>query len=191
MSWRWKSLLVYSIFSGLLLTSCERADLAMPERPGSAAPTVSRDGVPNRYIFVETTLLPGLPRTVELIGAAGGVVELLGHSLTVPPGAVAQPTLFSIAALPRGRIEVELLALSIDLFGRSHDVGSGGFHNGKTVRLTLSYARATNVSDPSRLVVLHVSDDGAVDPLPTVVDGDARTVTVELAHFSRYCMAID
>jgi len=188
---RWKSLVACSLLSGLLLTGCEPGNPRGAQTPTAPAPAPAADLSAGQYTLVESTLLSGLPRTSALIGSTGGVLSLLGHTLSVPSGAVAQPTLFTMTALPTGRIEVELLALRISLLGQSIDVGSGGFQDGKTVRLTLSYAAATNVTDPSRLVVLYVRDDGAVEELPTTVDTVARTASVELEHFSRYCMAMD
>jgi hypothetical protein len=188
---RWKSLLSYALLSGLLLTSCEPGSPGILESPTAPSAAPSADAAAAGYTFVSASPLSALTSTVSLIGASGGALSLLGHTITVPAGAVTQPTLFSIAALPSGRIEVELRALRISLFGQSLDVGSGGFHAGKTVRLTLSYAGATNVDDRSRLVVLYMRSDGGVEELPTTVNTAARTVTVELSHFSRYCMAMD
>jgi hypothetical protein len=108
----------------------------------------------------------------------------------VPAGAVSAPTLFSMVQLANGRIEVELLAVRVTLFGLI-DVGSGGFLNGETVGVTLSYDGATNVTDPSRLVVLRMLGGDVVEEIPTTVDAGTETVHVELEHFSRYCMAID
>ena len=88
-------------------------------------------------------------------------------------------------------IQVDLLAVRFDLFGDTIDVGAGGFLGGRTVQVKLSYAAATNVDDPDRLVVLYLRPDGAVEEVPTAVDEVAETVTVELEHFSRYAMAMD
>lgn len=191
MSRHWKSLLAPSLLSVLLLASCEPRDLTDPRVPTAALSAESAESSQDQYTFVTAEPLPSLQQTVRVIDEMGGMLELLGHVLTVPAGAVAEPTQFSMVALPDGRIEVELAALSVTGVGAPREVGADGFLNGKTVRLTLSYATATNVDDPSRLLVLYLMDGGAVEALPTSVDVGTKTVSVELEHFSRYCMAMD
>ena len=124
-----------------------------------------------------------------LLGSDGGILTLLGHILNVPAGAVSEPTIFSMTVIQNGYIEVELTAtpkslLSTLFFWRKveevqFDVPVG---------LSLSYARATNVTDPSRLKIMRVNPDGKHEILPSVVDTVNKTVTAELDHFSRYCM---
>ncbi|MBW3629047.1 MAG: hypothetical protein KY464_07085 [Gemmatimonadetes bacterium] len=188
---RLKSLLICSLFSGVLLTSCEPGSSGVTETPNGPDLAQTIGSPQDQYTWVEVSSIPGQPRTAQVIGVAGGALELSGHTLTVPAGAVSEPTLFSMIVLPNGRIEIELLATTVEPFGQSRDVGSGGFQNGNTVRLTLSYARATNVDDPSRLVLLYLRDDGGVEKIPTTLDQATQTITAELQHFSRYCMAMD
>lgn len=124
----------------------------------------------------------------RLIDATGGAIHLGGHKIEVPAGAVTGPTLFTVSILRSGFVEVDLSAVVTDLLGETVDVGGQGF-GGKTVALTLSYAAASNVGDPSKLLILRMLDDGSVEPLDVVVDEQGKTVTAQLDHFSRYCMA--
>jgi hypothetical protein len=124
----------------------------------------------------------------RLIDATGGAIHLGGHKIEVPAGAVTGPTLFTVSLLRSGFVEVDLSAVVTDLLGETVDVGSQGFGD-KTVALTLSYAAASNVGDPSNLLILRMLDDGSVEPLDVVVDEQGKTVTAQLDHFSRYCMA--
>lgn len=143
------------------------------------------------------TLLGWLIRIVEqtlalLIGSDGGVLSLLGHVLDVPAGAVSETTLFSMTVLQNGYVEVDLTATPRSLLYRLffwRRVEAVEFD--VPVELSLSYARATNVTDPSRLKIMRVNPDGRHEILPSTVDPVTKTVTAELDHFSRYCMVAD
>lgn len=143
----------------------------------------------NDYTLVEGQLPTDVPTlsVSRLVDASGGSLRLAGHALTVPAGAVEAPTVFVLEVLPTGRVEVELRALVSSPFG-TEDVGERGFD--RPVSLTLSYAWARGVEDPGDLQILHLRDDGIAEPLATRVDPVGRTVTADLEHFSRYCMAI-
>lgn len=143
------------------------------------------------------SLFGWIVRTVDatlalLIGSDGGLLSLLGHAISVPQGAVLEPTIFSMTVIQQGHVEVELTAtpkslLSKLFFWRS--VEEVQFQ--VPVDLTLSYARATNVTDPSRLKILRINPDGRHEVMPSTVDPVTKTVTAELDHFSRYCMVAD
>lgn len=141
-----------------------------------------------------SSLFGWLIKTVEatialLLGSDGGILTLLGHILNVPAGAVSEPTLFSMTVIQNGYVEVELTATPKSLLNSLffwRKVEEVQFN--KPVGLSLSYARATNVTDPSRLKIMRVNPDGRHEILPSVVDTVKKTVTAELDHFSRYCM---
>lgn len=135
-----------------------------------------------------------LIKTVEatiatLLDVTGGVLSLLGHALFVPEGAVTEPTIFSMTVIQNGYIEVDLTATPKSLLSRLFF-----WTKPKTVQfnvpveLSLSYARATNVTDPTRLKIMRLMPDGRHEILPSTVDLENQTVTAELDHFSRYCM---
>lgn len=159
-----------------------------PEQPEiDMAPLLGlRLGSFRDYRLIRQPIIDQLLRQIRLIGPEGGLIRLGGHLLEVPAGAVDRPALFSMLVLPTGYVEVELLALA-PLLSRVLDIGSDGFE--EPVSLTLSYARATNVRDPDDLFVLRLNPFGRHEPLPSRVDKRRRTVTAELEHFSRYCLA--
>lgn len=124
----------------------------------------------------------------KVIGLAGGTVQLFGHSIHVPVGAVSEPTIFTIRLVPNGYVEVDLTALGG--VGGLIDVGGAGF--ALPVKLTLTYSRATNVSNPAQLLILRKLGpgyDGAYEVLPSSVNTTTKTVEAELDHFSSYVMA--
>jgi hypothetical protein len=140
------------------------------------------------YVLIEERA-PNLLESLQIsrvIGILGGSLSLAGHTVTVPSGAVSLPTVFTLTLLPNGYIEVEVEALQTSLLGRLINVGEQGFR--KPVDLTLTYSRATNVTDPSRLKLMRVNPDGKHEILPSTVDFGRKTVTAKLDHFSRYCM---
>lgn len=173
----------------LLLTSCEPARVTAPRSAAPApAGAEARSSEAGSYTLVEGTLPLGVDlRVSEVIGLEGGTLRLAGHTLAVPAGAVSAPTLFSMAQLPGGLVEVEMLALRSTLAGTLLDVGEQGF--AVPVTLTLTYAWADDVPDPARLLIVWRKPDGTLEPLPSRVDPETRTVTAELEHFSRYCLA--
>jgi hypothetical protein len=130
---------------------------------------------------------PDQPRLVSSIfGILGGVLSLDGHGIAVPRGAVLRPTLFTMETVSGPVIDVDLNAFQSNLLNRV--LSRLGLFN-HPVRLDLSYAGATNVVDPSRLVIVRLHEDGTYEVLPTRVDLRRRTVSADLDHFSKYAMA--
>ncbi len=151
----------------------------------------NNDGQSGEYTLIKERprLIGGLLDflVVDLLGLDGGLLSVLGHSILVPPGAVDRPALFSIEVQRNGLVEVDLTATARDWRGRIIDIGEQGFD--EPVTLTLSYERATNVDDPDDLVILRRLPGGGFEELPTTVDRQNKTVSAQLDHFSRYCMA--
>lgn len=113
-----------------------------------------------------------------VIGPAGGRVAVRGHSLTVPPGAVARMVTFHITEHPGRYLKV--------------DVQPEGTSFADSATLTLSYARCGG--KPAGFGALSVAQ---VDPrtndvlqtFPSVTDTTARTVsTPALRHLSGYLL---
>jgi hypothetical protein len=178
----------------LLLLGCRQdaGEMAIPTGPAEAA-----FGSPTEYLPLADPLSAymlneGETRASGIIGEDGGTIELIGHRIHVPAGAVRGPTLFTITAVP-GRVEVELRATAEGVLGRVVNVGKRGF--AKPVPVTLSYARTAFTNNPpgvDHLAVLRVFSrfgDARYESLPSRVDEDARTVTAELEYFSRYTLA--
>lgn len=179
----------------LAVTACDPSDGGQPT-PTSPEPLLGSllgSDSEQKFTLLQDPLLPGITSALSesaLIGYGGGSLGLLGHTITVPKGAVTEPTLFTLTVLPTGYVEVDLRATVTSLLG-TIDVGSRGFK--KLVPVSLTYSRATNVSDPSKIKVLRIHsllgyDDYEV--LPTTVNYTAKTATAKLDHFSRYTLAI-
>lgn len=175
-----------------LLGGCEAAIEPAAETAQHVPSAPSLELIDGEYEPVEAAISEDAVdlEVSRLIDSDGGSLHLAGHSLQIPAGAVAQPTLFTMTVLTNGYVEVELRAIEADPFGEDFDVGESGFGD-KTVALTLSYAGAKNVDEPGSLVILRMPEDenGTAQPLDVVVDTERRTVTAQLDHFSKYCLA--
>lgn len=110
----------------------------------------------------------------------GGELTLLGHTLTIPAGAIDRPTMFVMSVLAGTEIQVELIAYDPDLY---EDVGGKGFN--VPVQLALSYAEA-EVDDPESLTIVYITPDGDKEVIESTVDTENQVVRAELSHFSRY-----
>ncbi|HYW06632.1 MAG TPA: hypothetical protein VE913_06740 [Longimicrobium sp.] len=172
----------------LALASCESTSVTTPE-VGAAVRATSANA---RQIAVRPfRILPADEATVTrsaVIGALGGTLYFGNHSISVPAGAVTQPTLFTGTQMGGGYIHVDLTARQQDARGQwTVDVGRRGFT--KPVSLWLSYANASAINDPSRLAVLYLADgtvDGTLTPVPTSTNRIGRWLNARLTHFSGY-----
>lgn len=167
----------------LLVAGCERSDL-----PGEAVvPQFAKSGpsslhkAPGRHAPAE------VPTAAAVIGPDGGSIELGGHRLTVPAGAVARPTRFSLQLLESGYVEVDLRASQRSKSGAEVSVGKQGFPT--PVILELSYQHVEGVDRPDALVVAWVKPDGSLQPLRSTHDASARSIRAPLDHFSRFVLA--
>lgn len=192
----WRRLTSFSLLALVLaLAGCDQAErgaLKVPTGPEPIIGGLLGGSSVEGYTLANDPLLPGLTtlKVSQLIGINGGQISLLGHTLIVPQGAVSKPTLFTLLVLPTGYVEVDLSATVTGLLGTLLDVGSKGFD--EPIPVTLSYARSTNVTDPEELVVLRVKGllgYSRFEVMPSVVDLQAKTVSVQLDHFSRYTLA--
>lgn len=189
----WKSLLLLPVLVGLAFAGCESASERSGQMPTEPQQLLGLLGAPQGYTPLKDPLLPGITKSLStgtLIGVDGGQVSLLGHTVVVPAGAVSTPTLFTITVLPTGYVEVDLSATISSALGTVLDVGGKGFL--KPVPVQLTYSRATNVGDPTRLRVLRINSlvgYGKFEVMKTEVDADSKTVSTSLDHFSRYIVA--
>lgn len=171
------------------LVSCERMDqMVSPDATPSAdllADQLSRPSYSFKVI-TESVIPPIDTKASALIGLNGGSVTLMGHTLVVPAGAVSVPTLFTMVALPTPEIDVDLSATVTGLLGGVVDVGIFGFK--KPVTLSLTYSRANNVANASKLFIGYFPGDGTIEPIKSSVDTSKKTVSAKLDHFSKYGM---
>jgi hypothetical protein len=191
---RWLTLLGAGVVavSAAAVSSCEQG--TTPGRDAPTAPSRLVSSTRELELIRERLELPDVLTLTHLIGAEGGTVRIAGHTLEVPRGAVASPTLFTLTVVASGHVEVEATALSSGLLGRIVNVGERGFQ--QPVKLHLTYARAINVpEDESRLTIVKKvgSYRNAANfiVIPSTVDAQRQLVTAELHGFSGYMMAAD
>jgi hypothetical protein len=183
---------VFALAAVLVVASCDRLpDDTVGPSGDTPVPAFYYSGpvyTANQITVIKETTTWGLPLSVQsLIGLLGGVLNLNGHSLLVPKGAVTVPTLFIMSTPNTSDVDVDLLALLPTLLGKLLNVGERGF--AKPVTVTLSYGRAYNVTNASRLFIVRKLPDGRYEKMPSTVDPVRKTVSAQLDHFSKYCMA--
>lgn len=114
------------------------------------------------------------------IGPAGGTLSLRGARIVVPPGAVPEPTSFTIE-LPATEA-VELLA----------STGDGGHYSFQApVTVTLSLARCGSSSPSSGLAAWYFdpATGTVLQYMGGSVDAASQTFTFSTDHFSGYVIA--
>jgi hypothetical protein len=124
----------------------------------------------------------------QVVGPEGAVLGVPGYTLTVPRGAVAEPTRFVFESLASGYVEVRLTATSLGA-ATENDVGVRGF--GVPLLLAFSYEPAGGMPQWARLVVAWVRDDGTLERVPSGFDPRQRLIIGRLSHFSQYTVAAD
>jgi hypothetical protein len=199
MSRRWPLPGVFAaLLAFLLLANCDQAGPSEPD-PMPVQPEAEVSGDLLGGLFGRTRPSPtpsNLTLIVEqggsgglvsgLFGLLGGVLQLDGHSLLVPRGAVLQVTLFTMATPATDVVDVDLNALGGNLL---RGVLSRLIKFERPVTVELSYARALNVDDPDDLTIVRLLDNGQWEVVPSTVDKRRKVVIAELDHFSKYAMA--
>lgn len=205
------SLLALLLALGLGAVSCDQLANTGPESSDAPQPAylldssdddgTSSDGTVTTADGEEYTLVQDrLPTDLDdlsvskLIGVDGGQISLAGHRLTVPEGAVDQPTLFTVTLVTNGYVEVDLSATVTDLLGNLVEVGTEENPFNEPVTLTLNYNRSPNVEEDVEgdLIVLRMlgdTHDDPHEPLESEVDEEEGKVSTRLPHFTGYCVA--
>jgi hypothetical protein len=119
------------------------------------------DGTGSSELTFVVESAPGPAKLVSgVFSVLGGVLSVDEHGIAVPRGALVRPTLFTMQTVAGPVIDVDLNAFESGLLNRT--LSRVGLFN-KAVTLELSYASATNVADPSRLVIVRLhEDDGRI-----------------------------
>lgn len=185
----WKNLAAAGVFTlGLVVWGCEQATEPGQHTGPMEAEAPARlldDGALDSDLADVAGLRSVRSTVAELesnvvravIGIEGGELELAGHVLTVPAGAVTALTQFSMTLIPNGGVEVHLQAIQPEV----GNIGMSGFQI--PVRLALSYV-GTDVDDPEDLVIVRMQTG---ERLETELDEDGSSrVWAHLDHFSRY-----
>lgn len=120
-----------------------------------------------------------------VIGPEGGELGVPGFWLRVPRGAVQAPARFTFESLDDGYVEVKLTATAVG--SRTvNDVGAAGFR--VPLMLALSVEPSGGMRQWSRLVVVRVLPDGALQPLPSTYNPVLRMLVGRVDHFSVFAM---
>ncbi|HEX6558251.1 MAG TPA: hypothetical protein VF021_02295 [Longimicrobiales bacterium] len=171
---------VLVLLAALVGTAC---DTMSPDR--IAAPVTRSADVASSARGVAVVLTQTLQKdsaSFAIIGANGGSVSTGAHRLTVPAGAVSEPTIFAIQVLSGSTIYVQLRAFNVRT-GQPVTVFA------TPVKLTLSYSQAY-FSDPSILSVIYLPNGLLGDKvvMPSTVNQTNLTVSSWLPHFSDYTL---
>jgi hypothetical protein len=167
---------LFPLFAAFLV-SCADAGPLEPGAP-SATPAFSTT--------FGATLLE-CPTEVErstsgVVGPMGGSIELDGHRLELPMGAVLRPTTFRLT-IPAGNY------MQVAVTGNDQ----ARFEFRQRASMTIDYSRCTRSNiDKVQLVIYHI--DGSSKTLLTNLGGSddkvARTVTIGTDHLSDYAIAV-
>jgi len=109
----------------------------------------------------------------------GGTLSLLDVTMTIPPGAVPNDTLFSIF-IPDDTVFF-------------NEFGTDGLVFNKPVVVTMSYRQAdlSGVKESTIRLAWYNKSTGTFEDVPCDVDLVAKTVTATLSHFSAYGLISD
>jgi hypothetical protein len=182
-----------SVIAALAITAtfaCDRtSSVTAPATDATARPnldlSVTGYRAPGGY-----TLLAGSPADAvrsqsAVVGPQGGFIAVGANYLLVPPGAVTEPVVISVAVSGQPYISVNLQARTVvsrepvTQFARA-------------LTLRVSYATSqTPIPDPGHLKVFWVADGVVLGAQPTTVDTRTRALYAQLTHFSDYSPGLD
>jgi hypothetical protein len=165
----------------LAVWGCE-APPAPAERPLPTEPALSRNDPQSL-----TRVAGAIPEfyVEAVIGPEGGDLGVPGFTLRVPRGAVSAPARFTFESVHEGYVEVKLTATAVGS-STPNDVGAAGFR--VPLLLGLSVDPAGGMREWSRLVVVRVLPDGALQPLPSTYNPVLRMLVGSVDHFSTFAM---
>ncbi len=158
--------------------ACDRAGTPTAPAPGAARPGLIGDV--GGYTLVAAGTRQGTASVKVVLGAGGGMLSVNGHTLTVPAGALAEPTRFTMTTVSGSSIRVALTAADAK-------TGAPVTEFPTPLRLSLSYANA-QVSNPSKLKVAWIVNGEIVAVQRSDVDRLHRTVSSSLYHFSDWAV---
>lgn len=157
----------------LAAAGCDRAENTLVEPDAPAFSTSSST-------LVECPVSETRSVTKEL-GLLGGTIELDGHSMTLPLGAVLAPTTFTFTVPASKFVEIEI-----------HADGAEGFEFEEPVSIGISYQRCTRSNiDNSTLTAWYIDSEtkALLEHMGGTDDKLARTVTFGSGHLSGFAIA--
>lgn len=118
----------------------------------------------------------------EIIGPAGGTLNVRNHTLSIPAGALDRPVVIVAQSVPSLNVEIALTPHGLSFT--------------KPVALTLSYEQCGSgllggglLGDQTTYRIVHIDENGDLHDVPSTDDKLRRRVTGSLDHFSRYAIA--
>jgi hypothetical protein len=176
--------LLTALAVGLMAAGCESSTAPVPAEPLGPPLHPSLAAAPQPYEQVEGSI-PSFSMEA-VIGPEGGSLGANGFYLSVPRGAVKQPTVFHFRSANTGYVAVVLTATSPG--SRTvNDVGAAGFPIPLT--LSLSYEPAGGMPKWARMVVAWVRPDGSLQPVPSGFNPVQRVIVGKIDHFSQFTLA--
>ena len=150
-----------------------------PLAPASVVPASSG----NLFARGESTTLLACPATTSssaemAIGPDGGRLEVAGHALIVPAGAVKKPTRFLLTVPASPILEIDVSA-----------DGKRNYRFKTAVQLRLSYVRCADASTADLVGAWIDAGAGGHREMPSVHDREANAVTITTDHLSGYAIA--
>jgi hypothetical protein len=121
-------------------------------------------------------------RATAIIGPGGGSVSARGTSLSIPEGAVPEPTRFELTIPASRYMEVEV-----------HAVGYDSYTFQQPVTLTINYARCPDDAAPTGATLAGAYIDSATDQILALMGGSqdksGHKLTFTTGHLSGYAVA--
>lgn len=168
----WKGSVAAAILGMVFVTGCENGAMELPLEPSLATTTGAT--------LVECPV--GETRAVSgTIGLLGGTLELDGHSITLPYGAVLMPTPITMTVPAGNYVEVDI-----------HAAGEESFQFQEPVTIAISYERCTRSNiDKESLTVWHIDEETKelLEHMGGEDDKVARRVTFTSGHLSGFVIA--
>lgn len=182
-----------ALLAGLsgLLAACA-ADAPSATAPSSSSPVPVARAAVNAAVAGIGAVTPSSATTMlacpaaaadsasAVIGPRGGVVGVAGSTLAVPPGAVRQPTLFTLVVPASPVVKVEM-----------HPAGAEHYQFARPVAVSISYARCDAAMLPAAPLGAWWIDSATSQQLGAMAGFDDRAhrrVTFLTDHLSGYAV---
>jgi hypothetical protein len=170
------------IGAGLLLGAVSCMKDGATTAPSMPAPSASRheivQGAPTLLACPST----GTQTITGVVGLLGGTLSLGPTKISIPLGAVLEPTLFQIVIPESQYMEVDV-----------HAVGLTSFLFKRPVQVTIDYSRCADEAIPAGAQLQGVYIDGetkaVLQQMGGVDDHDSRRITFSTPHLSGYAVA--
>ena len=171
-----RTVLCWSIVAVLAGAACSAAGITDAPRATDAPIAAALSGA--KLIEFPTTTTQ---TTSALVTSLGGVVQVGGTSITVPAGALLQPTLLVVTIPASKYMEVDISVAGVEHFLFE-----------QPVTITVNYSRCTRADiDKTSLSAWYIESTtkAPLENMGGVDDKVARTVTFTTPHLSGYALA--